>query len=325
MSVLDVKRAPTTLGGVRVGAEARPRDSVWTRIWRDRIMLLFILPGVVYFLLFFYLPLLGYIIAFEDYLPFLGFFDSQFVGFANFQAMFSDNAFWQAFWNTIIISLLQIVFYFPAPICLALLLHGVISTKVRRIIQSVVYLPHFISWVIVVSLWQQVLGGSGIFVHTLRDLGLPAVNIMTEPGIFKGLVTAQVIWKETGWGTIIYLAALLNIEAALYEAAVMDGAGRWQRLWNITLPGILGVTMLLLILRLGAVLTVGFEQILLQRNAVGPAAGEVLDTYVYFKGIVGGQWGITAAAGLIKGILGTVLVLSANKLAHRAGQEGVYS
>jgi putative aldouronate transport system permease protein len=239
--------------------------------------------------------------------------------------MFSDNAFWQAFWNTIIISLLQIVFYFPAPICLALLLHGVISTKVRRIIQSVVYLPHFISWVIVVSLWQQVLGGSGIFVHTLRDMGLPAINIMTEPGIFKGLVTAQVIWKETGWGTIIYLAALLNIEASLYEAAVMDGAGRWQRLWNITLPGILGVTMLLLILRLGAVLTVGFEQILLQRNAVGPAAGEVLDTYVYFKGIVGGQWGITAAAGLIKGILGTVLVLSANKLAHRAGQEGVYS
>jgi putative aldouronate transport system permease protein len=325
MSVLDVKRTPTTLGGVRVGAEARPRDSVWTRIWRDRIMLLFILPGVVYFLLFFYLPLLGYIIAFEDYLPFLGFFDSQFVGFANFQAMFNDNAFWQAFWNTIIISLLQIVFYFPAPICLALLLHGVISTKVRRIIQSVVYLPHFISWVIVVSLWQQVLGGSGIFVHNLRDMGLPAINIMTEPGIFKGLVTAQVIWKETGWGTIIYLAALLNIEASLYEAAVMDGAGRWQRLWNITLPGILGVTMLLLILRLGAVLTVGFEQILLQRNAVGPAAGEVLDTYVYFKGIVGGQWGITAAAGLIKGILGTVLVLSANKLAHRAGQEGVYS
>jgi len=325
MSVLDVKRAPTTLGGIRVETETRRRESVWTRIWRDRIMLLFILPGVVYFLLFFYLPLLGYIIAFEDYLPFLGFFDSQFVGFANFQAMFSDNAFWQAFWNTIIISLLQIVFYFPAPICLALLLHGVISTKVRRIIQSVVYLPHFISWVIVVSLWQQVLGGSGIFVHTLRDLGLPAINIMTEPGIFKGLVTAQVIWKETGWGTIIYLAALLNIEAALYEAAVMDGAGRWQRLWNITLPGILGVTMLLLILRLGAVLTVGFEQILLQRNAVGPAAGEVLDTYVYFKGIVGGQWGITAAAGLIKGILGTVLVLSANKLAHRAGQEGVYS
>jgi len=326
MSALDVNQAPaTTLGRVRAGTTAPVRDSVWQRIWRDRVMLLFITPGVLYFVLFHYLPLLGYIIAFEDYLPFLGFFDSPFVGFANFMAMFSDTAFWQAFTNTIVISLLQIVFYFPAPICLALLLHGVISTKVRRIVQSVVYLPHFISWVIVVSLWQQVLGGSGIFVHTLRDLGLPAVNIMTEPSLFKGLVTAQVIWKETGWGTIIYLAALLNIEASLYEAAVVDGAGRWQRLWNITLPGILGVTMLLLILRLGAVLSVGFEQILLQRNAVGPAAGEVLDTYVYFKGIVGGQWGITAAAGIIKGILGTVLVISANKLAHRAGQEGVYS
>jgi len=325
MSAVDVNQPATTLGGVRLGTAAPVRDTVWQRIWRDRIMLLFIAPGVVYFLLFHYLPLLGYIIAFEDYLPFLGFFDSPFVGFANFASMFSDTAFWQAFSNTIIISLLQITFYFPAPICLALLLHGVISTKVRRIVQSVVYLPHFISWVIVVSLWQQVLGGSGIFVHTLRDMGLPAINIMTEPGLFKGLVTSQVIWKETGWGTIIYLAALLNIEASLYEAAVVDGAGRWQRLWHITLPGILGVTMLLLILRLGAVLSVGFEQILLQRDAVGPAAGEVLDTYVYFKGIVGGQWGITAAAGIIKGILGTVLVISANKLAHRAGQEGVYS
>jgi len=326
MSAVDVNQAPaTSLGRLNVGDAARRRDSVWQNIWRDRLMLLFILPGLLYFILFHYLPLLGYVIAFQDYLPFLGFVDSPFVGFANFQSMFADAAFWQAFWNTIIISLLQIIFYFPAPIILALMLHGVINTNVRRIIQSVIYLPHFISWVIVVSLWQQVLGGSGVFVHTLRDLGLPAINVMTEPALFKPLVIAQVIWKETGWGTIIYLAALLNIEASLYEAAVVDGAGRWQRLLNITLPGILGVTMLLLILRLGAVLSVGFEQILLQRNAVGPAAGEVLDTYVYFKGIVGGQWGITAAAGIIKGILGTVLVLSANKLAHRFGQEGVYS
>ena len=326
MSAVDVNQAPaTTLGRVHVGTTVPVRDSVWQRIWRDRVMLLFVAPGVLYFVMFRYLPLLGNIIAFEDYLPFLGFFDSPFVGFANFQAMLGDGAFWQAVANTITITLLQLIFYFPAPICLALLLHGVISTKIRRIIQSVVYLPHFISWVIVVSLWQQVLGGSGIFVHTLRDLGLPAVNIMTEPGLFKGLVTAQLIWKESGYATIIFLAALLNIEASLYEAAVVDGAGRWQRMWNITLPGIMGVVILLLILRLGLALSVGFEQILLQRNAVGPAAGEVLDTYVYFKGIVGGQWGITAAAGLIKGIIGTCLVIAANKLAHRAGQEGVYS
>ncbi|HLZ28185.1 MAG TPA: ABC transporter permease subunit [Chloroflexota bacterium] len=324
MSAVDVNRAAGTLGGVRVGTATPARLSLWTRIWRDRLMLLFVLPGVVYFILFGYLPLLGNIIAFEDYLPFVG-FDSPFVGFDNFRSMISDTAFWQALSNTIVITLMQLIFYFPAPIMLALLMQSVISTKIRRIIQSVVYLPHFISWVIVVSLWQQVLGGSGIFVHTLRDLGLPAINVMTEPGLFKALATSQLIWKETGYATIIFLAALLNIEAALYEAAVMDGAGRWQRLWNITLPGILGVVILLLILRLGLTLTVGFEQILLQRNAVGPAAGEVLDTYVYFKGIVGGQWGVTAAAGLIKGIFGTAIVIAANKLAHRFGQEGVYS
>jgi putative aldouronate transport system permease protein len=326
MSAVDVKQAPaTTLGRVRAATSAPPKTSVWQQMWRDRIMLLLILPGVLYFVLFRYIPLLGNIIAFEDYLPFLGFQDSPFVGFANFQGMISDGAFWQAVSNTIIIALMQLVFYFPAPICLALILHGVISTRVRRVIQSVVYLPHFISWVIVVALWQQVLGGSGIFVHTLRDVGLPALNVMTEPGLFKPLVTLQLIWKESGYATIIYLAALLNIDTALYEAAVVDGAGRWQRLWYVTLPGIMGVTILLLILRLGLALTSDFQQILLQRNAVGPAAGEVLDTYVYFKGIVGGQWGITAAAGLIKGIIATLLVIGANKFAHRMGQEGVYS
>jgi putative aldouronate transport system permease protein len=325
MSAVNVEPVSTAAGRARTGTvPAAAKRSIWNEIWRDRLMLLMVLPGVVYFIVFHYLPLLGYIIAFQDYLPFLGFADSPFVGMANFQAMVSDGAFWQAVWNTLQISLLQIIFYFPAPICLALMLTGIISTKVRRLIQSIVYLPHFISWVIVVAIWQQVLGGSGIFVHTLRDLGLPTLNVMTEPAFFKPLVVLQLIWKETGWATIIYLAALLNIEAALYEAAVVDGANRWQRLWHVTIPGILGVTILLLILRLGLVLTVGFEQILLQRNAVGPAAGEVLDTYVYFKGIVGGQWGITAAAGLIKGVIGTVLVLSANKIAHKLGQSGVY-
>jgi putative aldouronate transport system permease protein len=223
------------------------------------------------------------VIAFQDYQPFLG-FDSPWVGLKNFTDMLKDARFWQAVNNTLQITILQLILYFPAPLGLALMLNSIMSLRVRRIVQNIVYLPHFLSWVIVV----------------------------------------QLIWKETGWGTIIFLAALLSIDSSLYEAAAVDGANRWQRMWNVTLPGIVAVTILLLILRLGTALSVGFEQILLQRTFVGPEAGEVLDTYVYFNGIIGGQWGMTAAAGLVKGIVGLVLVLSANKVAHRLGQDGVY-
>jgi putative aldouronate transport system permease protein len=298
--------------------------SLLARFKRDWVMLALVTPGLLYFLTFHYVPLLGYVTAFQDYRPFVGFIESPFVGWGNFQAMAADPRFWQAIANTLIIALLQLVLYFPAPLGLALLLNGVISTRTRRFLQSVVYLPHFLSWVIVVALFQQLLGGAGAVNHVLRDLALPTTDVMSNASFFKWLAVIQLVWKETGWGTIIYLAALLGIEASLYEAAAADGANRWRRLWHVTLPGIVGVTILLLILRLGNILSVGFEQMLLQRTAVGPEGAEVLDTYVYFQGILGGQWGITAAAGLVKGIIGMGLVLAANKLAHRMGQDGVY-
>jgi putative aldouronate transport system permease protein len=297
--------------------------SVAARIRRDWIMLALAAPGIVYFLVFYYLPLLGYVIAFQDYQPFLG-FDSPFVGGQNFTDMLKDPRFWQAVFNTVIISVMQLVLYFPAPLALALMLNGIMSVRVRRVVQSIVYLPHFLSWVIVVALFQQILGGTGVVNHVLRESGLSTVNLLANPPLFKWMMVFQLIWKETGWGTIIFLAALLSIDSTLYEAAAVDGANRWQRLLHVTLPGIVGVAVLLLILRLGNILTVGFEQILLQRSFVGPESGEVLDTYVYFNGIVGGQWGMTAAAGLVKGIVGLVLVLTANKVAHRLGQDGVY-
>src|SRR5260370_832988 len=217
MSAVRVKQAPATLGRLRVGSGAPARVSAWQKIWRDRLMLLLIAPGVLFFILFRYLPLLGNVIAFQDYLPFIPIPENQFVGLANFQGMLSDAAFWQALSNTIIITLLQLIFYFPAPIALALLLQSIMSTKVRRIVQSVVYLPHFISWVIVVSLWQQVLGGSRIFVHTLRALGLPAINVMTEPGLFKGLVTSQLIWNFFLLVRSLFLSALLHIDDAFLD------------------------------------------------------------------------------------------------------------
>ncbi len=306
-----------------------PRQSVrrrtlfadWRREW---VTLALVLPGFVYFLVFYYIPLLGYVIAFENYLPFLGFFASPWVGFENFGSLVGDRNFWSAVQNTLLFAFLQLALFFPAPIGLALLLNSVLSGRVRRFVQSIVYLPHFLSWVIIVALFQQMLGGSGLAASWSRGFGLQGLNVMNEPDLFKWLITGEVIWKETGWGTIIYLAALLSIDVSLYEAAAVDGAGSWARMWHITLPGLVSITILLLILRLGQILSVGFEQILLQREFVGAPAAEVMDTYVYFRGVVGGQWGVTGAAGLIKGVVGAAMVISANELAHRFGQPGIF-
>ena len=293
----------------------------WRREW---VTLALVAPGFVYFLVFHYIPLLGYVTAFENYLPFLGFFASPWVGLDNFASLGTDRNFWAAVQNTLLFAFLQLVLFFPAPIGLALVLNSVMSTRVRRFVQSVVYLPHFLSWVIIVSLFQQMLGGSGLVAQWSRGVGLPGFNVMSDPDLFKWLITGELIWKETGWGTIIYLAALLSIDVSLYEAAAVDGAGPWARLWHITLPGLLSITVLLLILRLGQILSVGFEQILLQREFVGAPAAEVMDTFVYFRGVVGGQWGVTAAAGMIKGIVGAAMVIAANSLAHRFGQPGIF-
>ncbi|GAA2652131.1 ABC transporter permease subunit [Nonomuraea recticatena] len=304
---------------------AAPRRlPLWKRLWRDRVMLMLTLPGLVYFLVFHYVPLFGYVAAFQDYQPYIGFLDSQWVGLQNFATMLGDPRFWDAVGNTLRITLTQLVLFFPAPIALALLLNSVISEKVRRFVQSVVYLPHFIGWVIIVSVFQQVIGGAGVLPGFLESIGLPRYDMMTDPDAFPLLVTLQVIWKDCGWGTIIFLAALLSINPELYEAAAMDGAGRWRRLWHVTLPGITPIIILLLILNLGSILSVGFEQILLQRDAVGPESGEVLDTFVYFNGVQDGQWGPAAAVGLVKAVVGAVLVLGANKVAHLLGHEGVY-
>ena len=181
------------------------------------------------------------------------------------------------------------------------------------------------AWLEQETLVQHVLGGTGVLAQAMRSLGLASPNLMADPGLFKWMMVLQLIWKETGWGTIIYLAALLSIDRTLYEAAAVDGAGRWRLLWHITLPGLVGITVLLAILRLGQLLSVGFEQILLQRDFVGPDAGEVLDTYVYYNGIAGGEWSLTAAAGLIKGVVGAAMVFGADRVARHFWQTGIFA
>lgn len=298
--------------------------SLRQRIWRDRWMYAFFMPGVVYFLVFIYLPLIGNVIAFKDYSPFLGFQGSPWVGLDNFVQLFNDPDFANALTNTLQIEALQLIFAFPAPLALALLLNSLVSDPIKRSIQSIVYLPHFLSWVIVISLWQQVFGGDGFINHALRNQGFDTINVMANPDFFKPLVVLQMIWKEAGWGTILFLAALTKIDVSLYEAAVMDGAGGWRRLRDVTLPGIRPVIVLLLILHLAFALSVGFEQYYLQRNAVGPGAAEVLDTFIYFRGIQSGDWGFATAVGLVRGIAGAVLIVVANWVAKTLGEEGIF-
>nr|BFF25400.1 hypothetical protein GCM10025732_33650 [Glycomyces mayteni] len=219
---------------------------------------------------------------------------------------------------------MQVAFVFPIPIALALLLNSLLSERLKRLVQSVLYLPHFMSWVVVVAIFQQMLGNAGLLNTFLRTHELGDVSLLGNPDLFLPLITAQVIWKDAGWGTIIFLAALSRVDTELYEASAVDGASRWRQLWHVTLPSIRGVVVLLLILKLGDALTVGFEQIILQRDSVGADASEVLDTYVYYNGVIGGDWGVAAAVGLVKGLVGLVLAYLANKFAHLLGESGVY-
>lgn len=295
--------------------------SARTRSW---ILLAFVVPGLLYYAIFHYGAIFGSAIAFADYVPFLGLAGSTWVGMENFGRLLGDADFWHATLNTVEISLLQLVFFFPAPLALAMLLHSLVHTRIKRFVQSAVYLPHFISWVIVVALFHQMLGATGVFNGFLSDSGLHTVHILGNPDLFKPLLVAQVIWKDTGWGTIIFLAALTHVDEQLYEASAIDGASPWRRFWHVTLPAIRPVIVLLLVLRLGEILSIGFEQILLQRDSVGARAGEIIDTFVYFRGIQGGDFGYAAAAGLFKGVVGAVLVYAANKISHRLGESGVY-
>ncbi|MFD7135959.1 ABC transporter permease [Streptomyces sp. NPDC059894] len=304
--------------------------SLRLRFRRDRVLLLMTLPAVLLVLLFNYVPILGNLVAFQEYDPYISdngvvsILHSPWVGLENFQRIFEDSAFWDALRNTLVLFVLQLVLYFPIPILLALLINSVVRPRVRAISQAILYLPHFFSWVLVIAVFQQLFGGAGLLSQLLRQHGYDGLDIMTDPETFKYLVTAQSVWKDAGWGIIVFLAALASVPPDLYEAAAMDGANRWRRMWHVTLPALRPVIALLLVLRVGDALTVGFEQILLQREAVGPGAAEVLDTFVWWNGVRNQDFGYAAAAGLIKGVVSLGLVLAANKVAHLMGEQGVY-
>ncbi|MFD0317579.1 ABC transporter permease [Streptomyces flavalbus] len=332
-SEADTTEQPAGMPEGAPGPGRRPpaaKLSLRHRFRRDRVLLLMTLPAVVLLLLFNYVPILGNVVAFQDYDPYISdngvvsMLHSLWVGVENFERIFADSAFWQAVRNTLVLFFLQLVLFFPIPVLLALLINSVVRPRVRAVAQAVLYLPHFFSWVLVIAVFQQMFGGAGMLSQLLRENGYDGLNIMTNPDTFPFLLTAQSVWKDAGWGIIVFLAALASVSPDLYEAAAMDGAGRWRRMWHVTLPALRPVIALLLVLRVGDALTVGFEQILLQRDAVGPGAAEVLDTFVWWNGVRNQDFGYAAAAGLVKGVISIGLVLAANKVAHLMGEQGVY-
>ena len=307
----------------------KKRQTKWqihaNQIWKERYLLLIGLPGVLYFLLYKYVPMAGSYLAFVDFNPFQGIFHSEWVGMAHFRRIFEDQEIFKVIMNTLYISLLQIIFAFPLPISLALMLNELRNQTYKKFLQSIIYLPHFLSWVVVVGISIVFLKSEGIINVLLGDMfGWNAVPFLTNPDYFKPVVVLQVIWKEAGWGTIIFLAALSGVNPQLYEAANIDGAGRLRQIWNITLPAIRSTIVILLILRLGQVMDSGFEHIFLMLNPLNQDSQNVLDTFVYFKGIQQSDYSFATAVGLFKGIIGLALVITANKLAKRFGEEGVF-
>jgi putative aldouronate transport system permease protein len=295
------------------------------RIIANRWLYLLALPGILYFLLFRYLPMWGLTIAFKRFNAALGIMKSPWVGFKNFTDFFTSPDFFMLFRNTFMLAIYNLIFFFPLPIILALMINAVRRSWYKRIIQTITYVPHFMSWVIIASICQVMLTTeNGIINEIIFALNGTRLDFLTNPKYFRPVIIIQTIWRETGWGTIIFLAALIGIDPQLYDAAHVDGANAWQRLRHITIPGITGVIVTLLILRLGHFLDTGFTQIFLMVNPLNRSVGEVFDTYIYRLGIrEGNRLSYTAAVGLFKSIVGLILVLAADRIAKQNDNEGI--
>jgi len=312
-----------------VMAENKPvqkKESALLRnIKKNKMIYLMITPGILYILIYKYVPMYGLIISFQDYKPYLGVSGSEWVGFKHFERLFTSPDFWMILKNTLVLFALQIVIYFPIPIIISLMLNEIRRNYYKRTIQTLIYLPHFMSWVVVVSISYVLLTlDGGIINGILQSLGFKPINFLLDSSWFRPMYIIQIIWREAGWGTIIFLAAIAAVDPQLYEAAKMDGANRFKQMWHITLPSIKSVIVILLILKIGDVLELGFEHVFLLLNSTNRHVAEIFDTYVYVAGLRQGQFSYATAVGFFKGFVGLALVVFANWLAKKNGDEGIY-
>ncbi len=294
-------------------------------IGKKKYLYLLLVPGVVYFLIFHYFPMYGVIIAFKDFNFAKGILRSEWIGFDNFRYMFGLSDFYTVFWNSLSLSLLRLVFGFPFPILLAILLNEMRSVVYQRITQTIIYIPHFISWVVIGGIMVNFLSPSwGIVNMFLKQLGAEPIFFLAEEQYFRPLVVLSSMWKEAGWESIIYLAAIMGINSELYEAASIDGASRLQKLRYIVLPGIKSTIIILLILRLGQIMGNGFEQIFVLQNPMNLGVSEVFETYAYRVGILGGRFSFGTTVGLFTSVIGLIFLILSNRIAKWMKEDGIW-
>jgi ABC-type polysaccharide transport system, permease component len=297
---------------------------MYAKLYKHRWQYLMILPGVVLLFLFSYVPMAGIVVAFRDFRIGTSIWDSPWVGFDNFSFL-REPQFWTVVENTLYISVLKFIFGFPAPILLALLINEVAHSKFKRFVQSVSYLPHFFSWIVVAYMLQSFLTLDGGMVNQLiAKAGGEPIFFLGSTEWFRPIVVGSGLWKETGWNTILYLAAITTIDPQLYEAAKVEGAGKLAQIRHITLPGIMPTISIVLILSIPSLITVGMDQIYPLMNSANMQVSDVLDTYVLRSGLQQGYFGMSTAVGLLSSVIGLVLVLATNQLSRKLNGEGLW-
>ncbi|UKS28542.1 ABC transporter permease subunit [Paenibacillus sp. HWE-109] len=299
--------------------------SIFRQLKRDRTYVLLLAPVLVYYILFRYVPMFGIIISFMDYNLFKGIGGSPWVGLKYYKIFFENRDFLVIIKNTILLGGYKLFFGFPAPIVLALLLNELRSSVYKRFVQTVSYLPHFLSSVVVSSMIIMLLSPStGWINHAIQWLGFPAINFLQKAEWFRTIYISSEVWQQVGWGSIIYLAAITTIDPQLYEASKMDGAGRWKQTMHVTLPGIASSIVILFILQIGHVLEIGFEKVFLLSNAATYDTSDVLSTYVYRTGILQAGFSYATAIDLFMGIIALLLVYTSNKICRRLGETSLW-
>ncbi|GGE02665.1 ABC transporter permease [Paenibacillus nasutitermitis] len=293
-----------------------------------KYLYLLVLPLIVYYVVFDYAPMYGIILAFKEFNFAKGIWQSPWVGFDNFKEIFALDDFWVAFRNTLIISIGRLVFEFPVPIVVALLINEVRRARLKKFYQVVYTFPHFLSWVIVSGIMVNFLSTFGVVNQLLDLVGLHKINLLVDPSYFRSLIYSSSLWKDMGWGTIIYLATIASINPSLYEAASIDGANRYQQMLHITWPALKATVVILLILQVGRTMSSGgggFDQIFNLYNPAVYDKADILDTYIYRRTFaVGGSYGTSTAVGLFKSIINFILLAATNRIAKRMGQDGIY-